>query len=453
MKAKNSSSAARYPAIRPAFTCHRSLLRVAAIGTIGSAMFNALPAAAQSPEDRGPLAVQNWDAGAIEADGLRLRTRVYRPDAVGSFPIVGVIHGSNHDASYHPELASTLASRGMVVVVPDMPCTVWDCDHDRNADAVLALLEWAVQESEDGSSRLAGIVDGERRGLIGHSWGGLTSHLAAARSPLISSLVLLDPNDDGTEGRDASAAILAPTLQLIAQNEGVCNAAWRDAAVRERLTVPNMQATINGSGHCDPGERDVVCSIACGSGDRTKTALFRRYTVAWTACNLVDDTEMATWLGGDAYSDDLDDALLVQVSTVSLGDLPCASDAAVVDEDAGTADVGPDVGLDTGDTADAGFDADDAATDVVNDATSDDPGATDVGEVDTSTDADESSDDASISSDAGTNTGAEPIEGTPRELPAAKPDNGCSAVGPGAGGIGAWLMFGFLGLRRRRISL
>ena len=38
----------------------------------------------------------------------------------------------------------TLASRGFVAVVPDMPCLVTFCDHDANAAQISALLGWAV---------------------------------------------------------------------------------------------------------------------------------------------------------------------------------------------------------------------------------------------------------------------------------------------------------------------
>src|SRR5262245_21370885 len=81
-------------------------------------------ARAQNPEDRGTLAFSEWDAGMVNHAGANIRTRVFWPNDPGPFPLVGVIHGANANGSYHLELARTLASRGFVVVLPDMPCTV-----------------------------------------------------------------------------------------------------------------------------------------------------------------------------------------------------------------------------------------------------------------------------------------------------------------------------------------
>src|SRR5688500_6514992 len=107
----------------------------------------------------------------------------------------------------------------MIALLPDMPCGIGGCDHDANANQLVALLDWAAMVAEDPASPIAGKVDPERRGLIGHSWGALASHMAAARDDRIDSLVLFDPNDDGTVGRDATAAVRAPTAQLLAMVE------------------------------------------------------------------------------------------------------------------------------------------------------------------------------------------------------------------------------------------
>lgn len=330
-------------------------------------VFVALSAAsrvdAQAPETRGALAFAVWDAGMVSAAGTNIRTRVYSPTSGGPYPLVGVIHGANANGGYHTELASTLASRGFVCVVPDMPCGVTSCDHDANQRQISALLEWAVAQSGDGSSMIAGRVDGSRRGLIGHSWGGLSSHLTAARDPSIDSLVLLDPNDDGGVGLGATGTITAPVLQLLAEVPGACNSAWQEAMVRSRLGAANLQLTVNTSGHCDPGEMDLVCSFACGAGDRATTPLFRRYAVAWTACVLAGDTAMATWAGGSDFGADASAGTIEGVFEAGLDALPCRAgglpDAGTSDVDAGVVaavdggggvlDAGAPAGVDAGD--------------------------------------------------------------------------------------------------------
>ncbi|MBN8612237.1 MAG: dienelactone hydrolase family protein [Deltaproteobacteria bacterium] len=315
--------------------------------------FLAARASAQAPEDRGPLTVETWDAGTLTLDGARIRTRVYYPAGAGPtgsggpFPLVGVIHGANANGAYHTELASTLASRGFVAVVPDMPCTVTACDHDANQRQITALLAWAVAQSADPSSRLSGTVDGSRRGLIGHSWGGLSSHITAARDPSIDSVVLLDPNDDGTDGLSVTASITAPHLTLLAEVPGACNAAWQEAMVRTRLTSPHLDFTLDGSGHCNPGEMDLVCSFGCGRGDSATTPLFRRYAVAWTACVLAGDASMAEWLGGASYDGEVSAGRIVGPMASMLDGLPCRSGGL---PDAGVIET-PDAGAVVGDDA------------------------------------------------------------------------------------------------------
>src|SRR5689334_4682152 len=92
-------------------------------------------AAAQDPAERGGLAIEEWDAGTVSAGGASLPTVVVYPSGEpGPFPVVGVIHGLNGLGSMYMELARTLASHGLVAVVPDMPCRLGvGCDHAANA--------------------------------------------------------------------------------------------------------------------------------------------------------------------------------------------------------------------------------------------------------------------------------------------------------------------------------
>lgn len=379
---------------------------------------------AQAPEDRGPLMVESWDAGTLMLDGTRIRTRVYYPAGAGPtgsggpFPLVGVIHGANANGGYHTELASVLASRGFVAVVPDMPCTVTSCDHDANQRQITALLAWAVEQSADPTSRLSGTVDGSRRGLIGHSWGGLSSHITAARDPSIDSVVLLDPNDDGTDGLSVTASITAPHLTLLAEVPGACNSAWQEAMVRTRLTSPHLDFTLDGSGHCNPGEMDLVCSFGCGRGDSATTPLFRRYAVAWTACVLAGDTTMADWIGGASYDGEVTAGRIVGPMSAMLDGLPCRSGGL---PDAGMIET-PDAGVVVGDDAASSSD------------------------LDAGTSSGESDAFVAPGIDAGTSAGRDAGPGTS--------SSGCSCrVGARAPlGSGVWIALGLaaLAMRRRR---
>jgi MYXO-CTERM domain-containing protein len=297
---------------------------------------------AQDPAELGPHAVTEWDAGRVMAATLSVPTVVVYPNDVGPHPIVGVFHGFEGESVDHQLMARTLASYGLVVVRSTMPCRLTTgCDHDANAAAISALLDWAVAQSAMGGTTLSGRVDGSRRGLVGHSFGALNVHIAGTRDASIDSVVLIDPNDDtGVPGRLASASVTAATAQILAALPGTCNSLWDETAITPMLPAPKLELTVSRSGHCDPTDAaDPICVFGCGGGDRTTSAIFRRYTVAWTVCNLIGDPAMAPWLGGAGLDADEEANVVRGVTLGGEGALRCR-DATfdggfIIDDDAG----------------------------------------------------------------------------------------------------------------------
>jgi len=120
-------------------------------------------ARAQDPANLGPHAVTEWDVGSVSAATLSVPTVVVYPNDVRA----------------------------------TMPCRITTgCDHNANANAISALLDWAVAQSAMTGTVLSGRVDGTRRGLVGHSFGALNAHFAGSRDASVDSVVLIDPNDD-----------------------------------------------------------------------------------------------------------------------------------------------------------------------------------------------------------------------------------------------------------------
>lgn len=328
----------------------------------------ARPAQAQ-PEARGPEPVTDYDAGRVRSAGADIPLRVYLPASPGGpAPVVLVVHGFLRNGTYMAELARTLASRGMVALVPDMPCGLGGCDHAANAAQLAGLLEWAVLEGGRRSSPLAGRVDAARRGAVGHSWGALSSLLASARPGALEVVVLLDPNDDRGEGAQAATRVAAPLLLLTAEVLGSCNSAW-GGGVFATVPTPRLRARILGAAHCDAEEpSDALCPIGCGRGDPTKSALFRRYAVAFVACALQGDRAMAPWIDGAAMAMDTADGTLDQVLGQGLDRLACRAPATVedagVEHDSGAAGPGADAELVVGqDASDAAAAPEDAVSD------------------------------------------------------------------------------------------
>jgi dienelactone hydrolase len=369
-------------------------LRVLALTALGAAL-NMHTAHAQTgpPEQRGPLAVREVDLGRPSLAGAAIPLREYVPEeAARPRPVVVVMHGYLREGRFMAELGRTLASHGVVAVVPDMPCGLGGCDHAANARRLAAAFAFADTASADATGPLAGRVDGMRRALIGHSFGGLGAFLTATTAPLagLSSAVLLDPNDDRGEAVAVATMPRAPIALIAAENPGACNGSrWR-TSVHALTPAPKFALRVRGSGHCDPElPTDRLCPIACGRGDAATTPTFHRYAVAFTLCAVDATSPFAAYIGGAALDADVVLGRVDEVEALGLDALACRGGAVPPPLDAGSA-----------------TDADDAAPDDAGasfaDATSADATSTDATSADaTSADATLATERASSCADLG----------------------------------------------------
>ena len=317
--------------------------------------FVATTARAQ-PETHGSHAFATWGPMTVTLAGAPIPVEAYYPtDGGGPFPVLAVVHGASRNLTYMAEMARTFASRGYVVLTPSMPCTVFGCNHAANAMQIRALLDWGVAQSADATTPIAGLVDGSRRGVVGHSWGGLAVFLAAQGHPEIGAIVVLDPNDDAGLAATAAPSVTQPSAHVMAQVMGTCNATnWKDT-VFPRTSSPHMRVMVTGAGHCDVEDpTDGFCATFCTAGAGISLApYFRRYAVAFMGCVLQSDTAMAPWIGGAQLTADTSSNVVQYVSSAGLGTLPCNGgrlpDAAV--GEAGTS-------MDSGMPRDAGMSID-----------------------------------------------------------------------------------------------
>lgn len=277
----------------------------------------------------------------------------YLPAGQPPFPVMALGHGFSNSKDNVAGLATTLMTRGVLVVAPQFPFL--SGDHATNALVMLAAID-------DTAAR--GLADPTRAAVGGHSAGGLSAWLAAARRPALKAVVLLDAVDTPAGlGVAQSSNVTVPTLFLFAEPSS-CNtqrnsAQWLNAQInqRERLTV--SQAT-----HCDPQEpSSTVCTLGCPGWAATRSALFKRYAVAFIERELL---AQPVCLAALAQSDG------AAVKDVGLHTCSEAHDAGTID--GGEADAGPsaDAGtqpgtdggsVDAGGAIDAGQDSDAGAED------------------------------------------------------------------------------------------
>jgi pimeloyl-ACP methyl ester carboxylesterase len=217
----------------------------------------------------GPLAVVN----AAEVVDFRVKERrfdadLFRPPTAPRGTVV-LAHGFLRDRQSLGALASELADRGALVLIPDLPFLA---DPVGNAVALSAIVI-------DVRSGRFGPVPA-RTVLIGFSAGGLASLLAAARAPGITGWIGLDPVDRDGEGLHVAARVSAPAIILRAAPHA-CNA-WANSHSWGSF-LPRLQhdSLMEGATHCDfenPG--DPVCSAVCGAPDPQRQAAIRAAVAA-----------------------------------------------------------------------------------------------------------------------------------------------------------------------------
>lgn len=328
--------------------------------TCGVALYAFLTVLA-APEERGPHQIATLDAGEVSAAGAMIPLAVYYPtDLLAPGPLVAVVHGYVRNGSFMRVMAETIASQGMIAIVPDMPCTLLGgCDHDENGLQISALMDWAINAStNDATSPLYGLIDGSKLGVIGHSWGGLGVFMSGLLDTRYQSVVALDPNDDRGLAAMNAPMFDRPSIHIMASVGGACNSTdWGDT-VYPLTRSPHLRIRIVGAGHCDVEDpTDSFCPTFCNAGNPATTPLFRRYAIAFTTCQLMGLN--AEYIGGAALDADVASGAVDNVDS-SMTDLfhcrsgqPPPDDAGVpmnddagapIDDDAGGIVMPPDGG-------------------------------------------------------------------------------------------------------------
>ena len=106
-----------------------------------------------------------------------------RPVLADAFPVVAVLQGANVDKSRYGAVSRVLAGQGFVVVVPNhlrppggpLPPGLFT-----SQTVVPNVLAAITAEDDRAGSPVAGIVDTDRLGVVGHSFGGAVALFAAA---------------------------------------------------------------------------------------------------------------------------------------------------------------------------------------------------------------------------------------------------------------------------------
>ncbi len=256
---------------------------------------------------------------SVDPSGAPYATLVFAPGFLAS--LVGT-------TSTYPGNGRHLASWGYIVAIPSFPSE----DVEVRASDVQYLFSYLEAENANPGSRFFRQMDTSRLGMAGHSLGGVSTMMVAARDSRIKAGVALDPayrppfvgsgwdpNKDALHITVPLAVIGAPTQTCNA--DGVYNDIYPLVGSYHKAKL----VIANGS-HCDFMDTDnslarAGCYLVCGgSFSQDRLRLVERYTAAWFNYYLRGEAEYYTYVYGSKADEDIQAGRMTRdVQTAPLG--------------------------------------------------------------------------------------------------------------------------------------
>jgi predicted dienelactone hydrolase len=252
-------------------------------------------------------------------NGHALTTTIYYPSSGGQVASSGApyaalvfAHGSFASPSYYYGNGKHLASWGYIVAMPDFPS---ETAEDRATD-VQYLLSYLEAENANPASMFYGRIAVKQLGVVGHSLGGATTLMVAARDSRIKAAVALDPGilpsalDTPWDYQQEAPMINAPTAVLASPPSTCIGTTGCDDMYPSVGSDHKANWVITNGSHCDFMDTDdILVRLACYSlygqqYSQERVWLGERYTTAWLNYYLRGQSQYFTYLyGEDAQAD------------------------------------------------------------------------------------------------------------------------------------------------------
>jgi len=279
------------------------------------------------PDKDGPYEYKEIDDTITSPSGNQVPIHCAYPTAgpdAGPYPVVVVAHGLQLTPDLYDGYIKRLATFGYVALTADFPANAFggEVNNTKNAQDLIAALDWADQESKAAGSPLEGKADANLAGMTGHSLGGKLALLAALQDARVKASITLDPVDGGggpgggcaePQCVDVSAKMMAlkiptgflgETLDETGQFGQAC--APKDQNYTTFFAPapsPSFAVTVTGAGHMSFIDNP-DCGFACfacktASADHAKViGLARAYVVAFYERHLRGVAGYDTYLTG-----------------------------------------------------------------------------------------------------------------------------------------------------------
>jgi dienelactone hydrolase len=166
-------------------------------------------------ERDGSFATRTINVSGLSASGFG-GGRIWYPTTTGSYGVLAISPGFTGTASTMYFWGERLSSHGFVVIVIETN-TLLD-QPDSRARQLSSALNYVVSQGNSRTSALYGKVDGNRRGVGGHSMGGGGTLIAASDNPSYKAAIPMAPwNLSSLSFR----SIRVPTMVFACQSDAI----------------------------------------------------------------------------------------------------------------------------------------------------------------------------------------------------------------------------------------
>lgn len=256
------------------------------------------PTTAALEASAGPFTVATKTVAASAASGYGGGTIYYPTNLTGTLGAVVIIPGYTAYQSSVAWWGSRLASHGFVAMTIDTN-SIYDLPPARATQLMAAVNQLKVFNTTSGHV-IQGKIDPARMGIMGWSYGGGGTLIAARDNPSLKAAIPFAPKT--TTGTDFSG-ITMPTLVIGCESDST--------APPSSWSIPfyNSIPTSVKKGYLEVNNGDHFC--ATNSGPSSAKPILGKYGVSWMKRFLDNDTRYSPFLCGAPHTTDLSNTAVI----------------------------------------------------------------------------------------------------------------------------------------------
>lgn len=231
-------------------------------------------------------------------------TQIYYPSvsggsdasvAQGSFPVIAFGHGFVMNVGAYQNIWELLVPQGYIVALPTTEGGFSPSHLNFAQDLAFVIMQIKAQNTQNGAFFFQRIHS--KAGVMGHSMGGGSAHLAAALGAPIDALCTLTPAETNPSAISASQNIAQPSLVIAGSNDCITPPNTNQLPMFNALPAGTCKAyvSITGGSHCQMANSNFNCSFGEATCSPSPTitrsqqqAIMHSYLLLWMNAQLKD---------------------------------------------------------------------------------------------------------------------------------------------------------------------